>query len=97
MTIRSFDGLQMARTHRSHSGSMWLKQERCSVNKNNDLTGNENTVVNELAVIDDLEICPLTDEELDAVAGGWNGTHGTTVASCACCMAGGTNPPPNAR
>lgn len=63
---------------------------------NNDLTGDGNMVRNELAAIDDLKISPLTDEELYAVAGGWNGTHATTVVSCACCMAGGTNPPSNA-
>lgn len=41
-----------------------------------------------LAKIDDLEITPLSDEELDSVAGGY--TNSTTVASCACCTAGAT-------
>jgi hypothetical protein len=42
-----------------------------------------------LAKIDELEIMPLSDEELDSVAGGLTNT--TTVASCACCAAGATN------
>jgi hypothetical protein len=42
-----------------------------------------------LAKIDELEITPLSDEELDSVAGGF--TNSTTVASCACCAAGATN------
>jgi hypothetical protein len=42
-----------------------------------------------LVKIDDLEIMPLSDEELDSVAGGLTDT--TTAASCACCAAGATN------
>lgn len=41
-----------------------------------------------LARIDDLQIAPLSDDELDAVAGGY--TDSTTAASCACCGAGAT-------
>jgi hypothetical protein len=41
----------------------------------------------ELATIDNLEISPLSDEELDAVAGGFTDT---TAASCSCCAAGAT-------
>jgi hypothetical protein len=42
-----------------------------------------------LAKIDELEITPLSDEELNSVAGGLFDT--TTAASCACCAAGATN------
>ena len=60
--------------------------------KMNDLTGN--TVKNELAAIDDLEITALTDEELNAVAGGLFDKNNTTnTASCSCCVAGATNQP----
>jgi len=55
--------------------------------KNNDLTGNKN----ELAAIDDLEINALTDDELNAVAGGFLDKNTTTTASCSCCTAGATN------
>lgn len=41
----------------------------------------------ELAQIDALEIEALTDEELEMVEGAGNTT---TAASCACCVAGGT-------
>jgi hypothetical protein len=41
-----------------------------------------------LAKIDELAITPLSDEELDSVAGGY--TDSTTAASCACCHAGAT-------
>ena len=41
-----------------------------------------------LAKIDELQITPLSDEELDSVAGGY--TDNTTAASCACCVAGAT-------
>ena len=41
-----------------------------------------------LAKIDELAITPLSDEELDSVAGGY--TDSTTAASCACCTAGAT-------
>jgi hypothetical protein len=44
---------------------------------------------NELAQIDDLAITPLSDDELDSVAGGIG--DNTTVASCLCCVAGATN------
>ena len=47
------------------------------------------TVKNELASIDNLEISPLSDDELDAVAGGW--ADSTTAASCSCCVAGATS------
>jgi hypothetical protein len=43
---------------------------------------------NELARIDDLEISPLSDDELDSIAGGY--TDSTTAASCHCCSAGAT-------
>jgi hypothetical protein len=43
----------------------------------------------ELANIDDLEITPLSDEELDSVAGGF--TDSTTASSCSCCAAGATS------
>lgn len=43
-----------------------------------------------LAKIDQLEITPLSDEELDTVAGGWTDTN-TTAASCSCCTAGATD------
>lgn len=39
-----------------------------------------------LAKIDELAITPLSDEELDSVAGGY--TDSTTAASCICCVAG---------
>jgi hypothetical protein len=42
-----------------------------------------------LAKIDELEITPLSDEELDSVAGGY--TDNTTASSCSCCTAGATN------
>jgi hypothetical protein len=60
------------------------------VKKNNDLTGNKN----ELAAIDDLEINALTDDELNAVAGGFLDKNTTTTASCQCCVAGATNQTP---
>lgn len=47
---------------------------------------------NDLASIDDLEITPLSDEELESVAGGI--TDVTTENSCMCCAAGATNQPP---
>jgi len=53
------------------------------MNKNSDVTGNK------LAAIDGLEISPLTDDELDSVAGGW--LDKTTAASCSCCVAGATH------
>ncbi|MFE8603452.1 hypothetical protein [Archangium violaceum] len=46
----------------------------------------------DLATIDNLEITPLSDEELDSVAGGL--TNNSTVASCQCCVAGATVQPP---
>jgi lactobin A/cerein 7B family class IIb bacteriocin len=55
--------------------------------KNKNLTMNEGLANNELASIDNLEITPLSDEELNAVAGGLTNT---TVASCSCCVAGAT-------
>jgi hypothetical protein len=42
-----------------------------------------------LAKIDDLEITPLSDEELDSVAGGYTDSN-TTAASCSCCAEGAT-------
>jgi hypothetical protein len=58
-------------------------------NQNEDLPKNEDLSKNEdLAKIDELEITPLSDEELDSVAGGY--TDSTTAASCACCAAGAT-------
>jgi hypothetical protein len=42
-----------------------------------------------LANIDELEITPLSDEELDAVAGGITNT--TTAESCSCCAATATS------
>jgi hypothetical protein len=42
-----------------------------------------------LANIDELEITPLSDEELNAVAGGI--TDKTTAESCSCCAATATN------
>lgn len=42
-----------------------------------------------LAKIDELAITPLSDEELDSVAGGYTDTN-TTAASCSCCAAGAT-------
>jgi hypothetical protein len=42
-----------------------------------------------LVKIDELAITPLSDEELDSVAGGY--TDSTTAASCACCAAGATS------
>jgi hypothetical protein len=56
--------------------------------KNKNLTGSENVMSSELAMIDSLEIAPLSDEELDSVAGGETDT--TTVQSCSCCAAGAT-------
>ncbi|ACY14041.1 hypothetical protein [Haliangium ochraceum] len=47
---------------------------------------------NDLASIDELEITPLSDEELESVAGGI--TDLTTEASCMCCAAGATNQTP---
>jgi len=49
---------------------------------------NEVRVKNDLAKIDELEITPLSDEELDSVAGGYLDTTG--VDSCSCCIAGAT-------
>lgn len=58
-------------------------------NQHEDLANVDDLAKNEdLAKIDDLEITPLSDEELDSVAGGY--TDSTTVASCACCAAGAT-------
>ena len=45
--------------------------------------------IDDLAQIDDLEITPLSDDELDSIAGGW--TDSTTEESCACCAATATN------
>ena len=56
--------------------------------KNKDLIGND-VLTNGLAAIDGLEISPLSDEELDAVAGGF--LDKTTTASCSCCVAGATS------
>ncbi len=42
-----------------------------------------------LAKIDELAITPLSDEELDSVAGGYTDTT-TGAASCSCCTAGAT-------
>jgi hypothetical protein len=52
------------------------------------LVKNDGRENGELARIDDLEIAPISDDELDAVAGGY--TDSTTAASCACCGAGAT-------
>jgi hypothetical protein len=49
----------------------------------------KNPASDKLASIDELEISPLSDEELDSIAGGFTDT--TTAASCACCIAGATN------
>jgi hypothetical protein len=46
----------------------------------------------DLATIDNLEITPLSDDELDSVAGGF--TNNSTAASCQCCVAGATVQPP---
>jgi hypothetical protein len=46
---------------------------------------------NDLAQIDNLEIMPLSDEELESVAGGV--TDLTTANSCMCCAAGATSRP----
>jgi hypothetical protein len=43
-----------------------------------------------LAKIDELAITPLSDEELDSVAGGYTDSN-TTAASCSCCAAGATD------
>jgi hypothetical protein len=56
--------------------------------KNKNLTGSDNLMTSELAMIDNLEIAPLSDEELDSVAGGETDT--TTAASCSCCAVGAT-------
>jgi hypothetical protein len=61
----------------------FFNQVRYAVNKNSDMIGNK------LAAIDALEISPLTDDELDAVTGGW--ADKTTAASCTCCTAGATH------
>lgn len=42
-----------------------------------------------LAKIDQLEITPLSDEELDSVAGGYTDKN-TTADSCSCCTDGAT-------
>jgi hypothetical protein len=42
-----------------------------------------------LAKIDQLEITPLSDEELDSVAGGYTDSN-TTAESCSCCSSGAT-------
>lgn len=42
-----------------------------------------------LAKIDELAITPLSDEELDSVAGGYTDSN-TNAASCSCCAAGAT-------
>jgi hypothetical protein len=55
--------------------------------KNTDLT--KNAAKNDLATIDSLEISPLSDQELDAVAGGF--LDNTTAASCSCCVSGATS------
>lgn len=47
-----------------------------------------------LMQIENLEIDALNDEELDSVAGAY--TNSTTVASCACCVAGATEQPKEA-
>lgn len=45
------------------------------------------------ASIDDLEIEALSDEDLDAVAGGAEATSTVATCSCQCCF-GGTSPAP---
>jgi hypothetical protein len=55
---------------------------------NKNVTGSERLESTALARIDDLEISPLSDAELDSVAGGH--TDDTTAASCACCVSGAT-------
>jgi hypothetical protein len=59
------------------------------MSKNESLTGRNRPATAELAQIDDLAITPLSDGELDSVAGGHTDT--TTVASCQCCVSGATN------
>jgi hypothetical protein len=46
----------------------------------------------DLATVDDVEITPLSDEELDSIAGGY--TNNSTAPSCTCCAAGATQQPP---
>jgi len=59
-------------------------------NENKDLAQDKDLAPSEgLAKIDELEITPLSDEELDSVAGGY--TDSTTAASCSCCAGGATN------
>ncbi|GMU07992.1 hypothetical protein [Corallococcus caeni] len=43
-----------------------------------------------LLSIDELDITPLSDDELDSVAGG---VTNSTAASCMCCVAGATEAP----
>ena len=45
--------------------------------------------IDDLAQIDDLEITPLSDDELAFIAGGW--TDSTTEESCQCCAETATN------
>ena len=49
---------------------------------------NDDRAKNDLAKIDELEITPLSDEELDTVAGGY--TDSTGADSCSCCFATAT-------
>ena len=55
--------------------------------KKNEMTKSDDMV--KLAAIDNLEISPLSDDELDAVSGGF--LDRTTAASCSCCVAGATS------
>jgi bacteriocin-like protein len=59
---------------------------------NKDQITSDDQEISELAMIDDLAISPLSDDELAAVTGG--GGDSTTVASCSCCVAGATNHTP---
>jgi hypothetical protein len=64
-------------------------QELCMNRTFEDPINRKSPASDQLASIDELEISPLSDDELDSIAGGF--TNGTTAASCACCVAGATH------
>src|SRR5262249_31383857 len=68
----------------SNTGSYCMSEKK----QHEDVAQDKEVQSEGLARIDDLEITPLSDEELDSVAGGY--TDSTTVASCTCCAAGAT-------
>ncbi|MEM6453520.1 MAG: hypothetical protein AAF772_00360 [Acidobacteriota bacterium] len=52
-------------------------------------------IIDDLAEVEELQIEPLTDQELDAVAGRWSEL--STADSCICCVDGATSSQPESK